>query len=1063
MTMNEDSPNYKELKRRLSAAEAALETLRRDQSDIYTDITGCKTAKDNLIESERRYRALFENMNAGFVLFEVVQDDEGVPIDLIIVAANKGFEATTGLNNREVIGKRLTHVLPGIENDQADWIGTYGSIALTGEARHFEQGSGLLGYYYSINAYQSGLKQCAVTFIDITDRKRAEEALKESEARLIEAQRIAKMGDFTWNVETGEVTWSNALFDLLRYEKSEKIDYARVNREIHHPDDLARVTQWLDDCVASGKAELTPNEYRIIRKDGQVIDVRTQGVIRREAGKSVKVFATIQDITERKQIEAERDETAELFQSVFNLGPVSTTLTRISDKRIIDVNEAIVRLLGYSRDELIGKPSSDFNYWADREERQQALELFLEQGELNNFEFSFRTKTGDIGEAITHAKMVEIRGESYLLSTFVDITDRKQAVEALRESEAKFTAMIQASPMPIWISTLDGEIVEANPAFLKLIGYSYAETIGSSTVKLGLIRDKARQEIMVEMEKNGGSLRNLEIDIRVRDGTTRTVLLSGENIVVNGIPYRLGINVDITERNRVQEALRLSEEKFRAIYEQSPIAIQLYDKAGKLIDANPQTLQIYGLDDKQTILGYNMWSSPFLSAENVEALKNGNSIFIPAHLDFEEVRAANLFATDKSGIIYLEMYAIPLIREQEITGYLVHMLDVTERKEMEAKLLQSQKLESIGQLAGGIAHDFNNILVPIIGYVELALMELASDDKLYANLQRVREAAERAAALTRQILAFSRKQMLKMHVLDLNIVVADFKKMIERLIGEDIELHTFLEPALYRIRADRGQIEQVLLNLAVNARDAMPTGGQLSIETSNVYLDTTYVKKYAGSQPPGHYIMLAVSDTGYGMNAEIQQHIFEPFFTTKDKGKGTGLGLATVFGIVKQHKGNIWVYSEPGNGATFKIYLPRVEDTVQISGTTVLEPVSMYGTETILVVEDEKMVRQLVCETLAAYGYQVVEAQSATDGLRLATEAKSPPNLLLTDVIMPEMNGRELYQKIAYIHPDIKVLYMSGYTDNAIVHHGILDKDINFLQKPFSVQSLTRKVKQVLG
>lgn len=388
---------------------------------------------------------------------------------------------------------------------------------------------------------------------------------------------------------------------------------------------------------------------------------------------------------------------------------------------------------------------------------------------------------------------------------------------------------------------------------------------------------------------------------------------------------------------------------------------------------------------------------------------------------------------------------------------------IAERERLEERLRQAQKLEAIGSLAGGIAHDFNNLLVPILGYVELSLLDLAPESRLYANLAQVRKAAEQAANLTRQILAFSRQQVLELSILDLNVIVEEFKKMIQRLIGEDIELRTILTAAPYPVKADKGQIEQVLMNLAVNSRDAMPEGGRLTIETANVLLDEAYVQKYASDLPPGPYVMLAVSDTGQGMDAETQKRIFDPFFTTKESGKGTGLGLATVFGIVKQHQGSIWVYSEPGRGTTFKIYLPQAKNTAQPATTPPpIDGSLTSGTETVLVVEDEGLVRRLVCETLAAHGYDVVEASSPAACLRLAAD-KAQIHMLLTDVILPEMNGRELYQKLVAIHPGSKVLYMSGYTNNVIVHHGILEEDIAFLQKPFTVLNLTRKVREVLG
>ena len=388
--------------------------------------------------------------------------------------------------------------------------------------------------------------------------------------------------------------------------------------------------------------------------------------------------------------------------------------------------------------------------------------------------------------------------------------------------------------------------------------------------------------------------------------------------------------------------------------------------------------------------------------------------------------------------------------------------EIAARERMEEQLLQVQKMEALGRLAGGIAHDFNNLLVPIMGYVDLHLLDLPPESDLYADLMQVRQAAERAANLTRQILAFSRQQMLELRVIDLNEVIEEFTKMLRRLIGENIELRKALSSSLHLITADRGQIEQVLLNLAVNARDAMPGGGRLTIETANVTLDEAYVEKYANDLTPGRYVMLAVSDTGKGMDAETQRHIFDPFYTTKKNSKGTGLGLSTVFGIVKQHQGNIWVYSEPDKGTTFKIYLPRSKEATQTSASITREtPSSMGGTETILVVEDEDIVRRLVCETLAAHGYDVIESQTPGKCLQLAS-GKDKIHLLLTDVVMPEMNGRKLYQELVVIHPDCKALYMSGYTDNVIHHHNILDEGVYFLQKPFTIHNLLRKVREVL-
>jgi len=384
-----------------------------------------------------------------------------------------------------------------------------------------------------------------------------------------------------------------------------------------------------------------------------------------------------------------------------------------------------------------------------------------------------------------------------------------------------------------------------------------------------------------------------------------------------------------------------------------------------------------------------------------------------------------------------------------------------ERKDLQAQLNQSQKLEAVGQLAGGIAHDFNNLLTAIMGYSQLSLVRLPLDNPLRPNLEEIKKAGDRAASLTRQLLAFSRKQVMQPRVFDLNSVIADLEKMLRRMIAEDIELRTRFQAKLGNVKADPGQIEQVIVNLAVNARDAMPLGGKLTIETANIDLDETYAQQHL-AVVPGAYVMLAVSDTGMGMDAETQQHIFEPFFTTKEVGKGSGLGLSTVYGIVKQSGGNIWVYSETGKGTTVKIYLPRVDEVAEEYKRTVAQSDLPQGNETILLVEDDEMVRRVAREVLKTSGYRVLEAASGSAARQICEQNKDVIHLLLTDVVMPEMSGREVVNRLLPMHPEMRVLYMSGYAENAIVHHGVLDQGISFIQKPFGPQALALKVREVL-
>jgi two-component system cell cycle sensor histidine kinase/response regulator CckA len=399
----------------------------------------------------------------------------------------------------------------------------------------------------------------------------------------------------------------------------------------------------------------------------------------------------------------------------------------------------------------------------------------------------------------------------------------------------------------------------------------------------------------------------------------------------------------------------------------------------------------------------------------------------------------------------------------DVQGAICMALDVTDRKQLEEQFRQAQKMEAVGRLAGGIAHDFNNLLMVIQGYADLLTDRLPEGDAMRRNAEQIQMASQRATSLTRQLLAFSRKQMLAPKVLNIQSVVSDMEKILRRLIGEDVELKTSAAPDLGLVMADRSQLEQVIMNLAVNARDAMPEGGRLTIEVANVELDSSFAESPAVVSP-GKYVLLAVTDTGSGMDAATQAHIFEPFFTTKEKGKGTGLGLATVYGIVKQSGGYVWVYSEPGQGTAFKIYLPRIEEE-DAHAAREARPAAQslqHGSETILLVEDEKGVRELAREYLEMTGYTVLQAGDGLSALALAAKHSSPIHLLMTDVVMPGISGRELAERIKKIRPEVKVLYMSGYTDQAVVHHGILESDAVLLQKPFTLPTLASKLREIL-
>jgi PAS domain S-box-containing protein len=504
-----------------------------------------------------------------------------------------------------------------------------------------------------------------------------------------------------------------------------------------------------------------------------------------------------------------------------------------------------------------------------------------------------------------------------------------------------------------------------------------------------------------------------------------------------------------------QESLRRSEMNFRSLVTNAPYGICRCDAAGQLLDVNPALLSMLGYSAAQELVG-----------------KHLGGLYADTHHWFEladYLRSAAPFTglivewkrKDEIGIV-VRVSGRAVSDVDKKTAFELFAEDVTERRALEQQLQQSQKMEAIGRLAGGIAHDFNNLLMVISGYSEFLLDRLGPDPALRGPAQEIAGASQRASSLTRQLLAFSRKQMLAPKILDLNGVVTENLKMLTRVIGEDIDLVMVPAPSLGAVRADAGQIDQVIMNLAVNARDAMPAGGKLTIETSNVSLDEEYARFHAPLRP-GDYVMLAISDTGFGMDSETQSHIFEPFFTTKGP-KGTGLGLSTVYGIVKQSGGYIWVNSEPGKGTSFKIYLPRVAERAEPAQVVASNDAAFAepGTETILIAEDEANLRYLARQFLEKQGYKVIEAADGAAAMQIAVAHEGVIHLLLTDVIMPGMNGRELAQRISEIRPNTKVLYMSGYTENVIGHNGTLDAGVRLLQKPFTLRDLKSKVREVL-
>jgi two-component system cell cycle sensor histidine kinase/response regulator CckA len=609
----------------------------------------------------------------------------------------------------------------------------------------------------------------------------------------------------------------------------------------------------------------------------------------------------------------------------------------------------------------------------------------------------------------------------------------------------------------VFVKDLEGRYLMVNSAGAQFVGHTVDEVLGKDdsqwfapeAVRAIRVRD---QEVV-----QSGQTQTYE-EVLNAAGVSRVFLTTkGPFRDPNGhVIGLLGICRDITDRKLAGEEIRQSQQKLRIHFEHTPLAVVEWDMEFRVTAWNPSAERIFGYTREEALGRHASFIVPPQFRAQVDQI--GQALIKQTG----GVRSTNDNLTKDGRQISCEWYNTPLVDDSgRVLGVASLVHDVTERVALEERLRQSQKMEAIGRLAGGVAHDFNNLLTVILGYTQIMADGLPAGSRLADSTGQIKSAAERAAGITRQLLAFSRKQVLSPRIVNLNDTMMNLDSLLRRLIGEDIEVLTIPDNDLGSVKADPGQIEQVIMNLALNARDAMPNGGKLTLETANAQLDASYASEH---QPitPGRYVMLAVSDTGEGMSPEVQARIFEPFFTTKEVGKGTGLGLSTVYGIVKQSGGYIWVYSEPDRGTTFKIYFPCVDQAAESLGGDKSPNNAMRGTETVLLVEDDSQLRQLSSSVLTHCGYRVLVASGPDEGLAIAKANHKDIRLLITDVVMPGMNGRQLAEKILRDSPKIKVLYISGYTNNAIVHYGVLDKGLWFLPKPFTLSALVSKVREVL-
>jgi len=761
--------------------------------------------------------------------------------------------------------------------------------------------------------------------------------------------------------------------------------------------------------------------------------------------------------------------------------------------QITRINSEFTRLFGFTPPEALGQQLSTLIVPADRSAETVWIKELVQQGQRVTLETRRQRKDGSLVDVSVACAPVMVEGAQvgfYVLYRDIHDTKRAQTLSsalyriAERTSSAEDLQGFYAS-----IHNIVGELMNARNFYIalydpatQLLSFPHfvdeedpmpaPKPLGRGLTEYVLRSGEpllATPEVFEDLVRRGEvvligapSVDWMGVPLRAGNETFGVLVVQSytedvrfgerDKEILTFVSQQLASAID---HKRHEEALRRSEARYRSLVQSAVYGIYRSNVDGRFLDVNPALITMLGYESAEHVLQLNPRHEVFLNPEEHERL--ASEFQQKGRLDGLEVKWKR---KDGRGITVRLSGRAATVPEELDRVLEIIAEDVTERRALEDQFRQAQKMEAVGRLAGGVAHDFNNLLMVISGYTEVLLDKLKSDSEMQGKAQAIQQAADRATTLTRQLLAFSRKQLLELKVVDVNAIVSDMERLLRPLIGETIELTTRLTPEVGHTRADAGQLEQVIMNLVVNARDAMSFGGKILIQTNRVEIDPE--RREHSLIPPGPYLLLSVSDTGAGMDKDTQSRIFEPFFTTKEKGKGTGLGLSTVYGIVKQSGGFIFAHSELGHGTTFRIYLPRVEDPADHIGPTKSAIAATGGSETILLVEDEESVRELVRDTLTNKGYKVMEAKNGEAGLRVSEEHPGAIDMLITDVVMPGMSGRELAKRVSAARPDVKVLFLSGYTEDAIIHEGVLEPGTAFLQKPFTLQVLSRKVREVL-
>ncbi len=987
----------------------------------------------SLEESEERFRSLVETTSDW--IWEI--DAQG-----IYTYASPKVKDILGYEPAEIVGRDLLDLMPPDEAERVAKI----------NLEYFEKLKPLIRVE-NLHFHKDGrivvLETSGVPIVDesghltgyrgidrdVTERKKAEDSLR----AVFKAAPVGLAITKDRVLQNVNEAWC----DIYGYSESEIIGH--TTRKLYENEgEYERVGRALyPQLPERGIASV---QTKHLRRDGTFRDIVVTTAPLRSEGPSLEAVVVVEDITDRKKREEALRESEKALQTIFDNTHDAIFIFDL-EGRVLDCNQKMLDLHGISREQALRSfILDDFSTPDDPVDQQRGIWDRVMKGEVFQFEWKARRPNdGSTFDAEVALKRIVLGNRPLILANVRDITQRKAAEAALRESEEKFRALVENCGDAVARFDRDHRFLYGNRLVIEQTGLPFppCDLVGKSFEEIGLPEHlcDSLNELLERSFLSGEVLYHL---VQLPNGQWIDVVQIPEKDASGQVMAVISSGRDITEHKK-------SEAMLSILFQAAPLAICVVDANRILTKVNDYCSSTFGYSPEEMV-----GRDPHFLYFNEEDYRAAGEVIYSANFLAKELRMRR-----KDGKAISVLINRSYLNGKDVSeGSIVVVQDISDRKALEEQLRQAQKMEAIGQLAGGVAHDFNNILQAILGYTNIILISLGPEDRHYGKLKEVEKAGEKAASLTRQLLAFSRRQVLQLSPLDLNQVIDDLMKMLRRLIGENIELSIRPDSALGKVNADRSQMDQVIINLCVNARDAMPDGGKLSIETQNIRLDDDDCTKY-DLEKSGRYVRLSVTDSGCGMDPETKSKIFEPFFTTKEKWRGTGLGLATVYGIVRQHDGMIRVYSEPGKGSRFDVYLPVIESTEEeplMEGQT--PPPG--GHETVLMAEDDAPLRFLTEEILKLAGYRVLAAVDGEDALRIYREHGQEVDLLLLDVIMPKKGGRGVYEEIRAVHPGIPCLFMSGYSEDAVHTNFILDHGLKLIQKPFKTLDLLKMLRQEL-